>query len=151
VSWTRLIQIMPLSNFSNIYFNIILPFRSESSNWSPSLKFPHQNTVLISPVPQKCYTSSPFQSSWFDRPNDTWWGVQSIKLLVMKSSPLPCCLVPRRPKYPFQHAILENLNLHFSLNIINLNAVSNFLHTEITWWGGGGQNYGEETKTWSNI
>jgi hypothetical protein len=28
----------------------------------------------------------PSYSSWFDHPNDMWWGVQSIKLLVMQSS-----------------------------------------------------------------
>jgi hypothetical protein len=52
--------------------------------------------------------SCPSQSSWRDHPNDIWWGVQSIKLLVMQSSPLPCYLIPLRPKYPPQHSILEN-------------------------------------------
>ena len=28
----------------------------------------------------------PSQTSWFDHPNNIWWGVQSIKLLVMLSS-----------------------------------------------------------------
>ena len=46
--------------------------------------------------------------SWFDHPNDIWWVVQSIKLLVMYSSPLSCHLVSLRPKYPPQHFILEN-------------------------------------------
>jgi hypothetical protein len=31
----------PLSNLSNIHFNIILPPMLGSSMWSPSLKFPH--------------------------------------------------------------------------------------------------------------
>jgi hypothetical protein len=33
--------------------------------------------------------SCPSQSSWLDHPNDIWRGVQSIKLFVMQSSPLP--------------------------------------------------------------
>jgi hypothetical protein len=51
--------------------------------------------------------SCPSQSSWLHHPN-IWWGVQSIKLFVMQSSPLPCYLIPLRPKYPPQHPILEN-------------------------------------------
>jgi hypothetical protein len=31
----------------------------------------------------------PSQPSWLDHPNDIWWGVHSMKLLVMQSSPLP--------------------------------------------------------------
>jgi hypothetical protein len=49
---------------------------------------------------------SPSQS-WFDHPNDIWWGVQSIKLPVMQSSPLPCYLSLLRHKLPPQHPILE--------------------------------------------
>jgi hypothetical protein len=38
--------------------------------------------------------SCPSQSSWLHHPNDICWGVQSIKLLVMQSSPIPCYLIP---------------------------------------------------------
>jgi hypothetical protein len=38
--------------------------------------------------------SCPSHSSWLDHPNYVWWGVQSIKLLIMQSSPLPCYLIP---------------------------------------------------------
>jgi hypothetical protein len=47
--------------------------------------------------------SCPSQSSWLNHPNDIWWGVQSIKLFVMQSSPLPCYLIPLGPKYPPQN------------------------------------------------
>jgi hypothetical protein len=46
--------------------------------------------------------------SWFDHPNNIWWWVQIIMFLVIYSSPLPCYLVPLRPKYPPQHFILEH-------------------------------------------
>jgi hypothetical protein len=58
--------------------------------------------------PHTCHMSCPSQSSWLDHPNDIWWGVQSIKLFVMQTSPLPCYLIPLGPKYPPQHPILEN-------------------------------------------
>jgi hypothetical protein len=45
----------------------------------------------------------PSHSSRFDHLNDTWWGAQTIKLLAMQSSPLPCHLVPLRSKYLPQH------------------------------------------------
>ena len=40
--------------------------------------------------------------------NNIWW-VQIIKFpFMMWSSPLPCHLIPLRPKYPPQHSILEH-------------------------------------------
>jgi hypothetical protein len=54
------------------------------------------------------------QFSWYDHPNDIWWGVHSIKLLVMYSSPVSCYLVPLRPQYPPEHPILENPQSKFS-------------------------------------
>jgi hypothetical protein len=41
LSWARLIQSMPPSNFSQVHFNIILPSTPGSSKWSPSLRFSH--------------------------------------------------------------------------------------------------------------
>ena len=38
------------SHFLKIYFNIILPSKSMSCKWSPSLWYPHQNPVYSSPV-----------------------------------------------------------------------------------------------------
>jgi hypothetical protein len=50
----------------------------------------------------------PSHSSRFDHPNTIWWGVNIIKLLNMKFYPLPCYLVPLRPKYSPQHPILKH-------------------------------------------
>jgi hypothetical protein len=35
-------------------------------------------------------------------------GVQNIKLFIMQFSPLPCSLVPLRPKHSLQHSILKH-------------------------------------------
>jgi hypothetical protein len=49
--------------------------------------------------------SCPSQSSWLHHPNDIWWGVHSIKLFVMQSSPLPCYLIPLRLGYVLRYLI----------------------------------------------
>ena len=50
----------------------------------------------------------PSHSSSFDHPNIIWRGARIMKLLAVYSSPLPCYLVPLRPKYPLQHRIIEH-------------------------------------------
>jgi len=57
--------------------------------------------------PHTCYMPRPYHSSLFDHPNSIGWAIQIIKLL-MKFSPLPCYLVPHRPKYSPQHPILKH-------------------------------------------
>jgi hypothetical protein len=43
-----------------------------------------------------------------NHPNNIWWGVNIIKLLILSSSPLPCYLIPFRPKYSPLHFVLEH-------------------------------------------
>jgi hypothetical protein len=58
--------------------------------------------------------SCPPHSSCFDHPNDIWWGVQIIKLLVMQSSPLPSYPVPPRPKYLFSAPYFRKASAYVS-------------------------------------
>ena len=50
----------------------------------------------------------PSHSSRFYHPKNIGWGVQIIQLLLMQLPPLPCYLVPPRPKYSPQHPILKH-------------------------------------------
>ena len=101
-------SLCPASNLSKIHFNIILSSMPRSSKCSPSLRFPHQNPESTSPLPHTCCLLCPSQPSWFDNPNNIWWGIQSITLPVMYSFPFSCQLVRLRFKCPPQHHILEN-------------------------------------------
>ena len=83
LSWARSIYSMPPSYSLNIDLNTILPPTPSSSKWSLSLRFPHQNPVYTTHVPRTCHMPRPSYYSWFHHPNNIWWGVQIIKLLIM--------------------------------------------------------------------
>ena len=57
---------------------------------------------LYTPLP---YMPHPSHFSRFYHRNSIGWGVQIIKLLIMKLSPLPCHLVPPMPKYSPQSGV----------------------------------------------
>ena len=62
----------------------------------------------------------PSHSSQFYHPNNIWWAVQIIKLLIMWFPLLPRYLVPLTPKYSPQHHILKHPHSLFSsLNVSN--------------------------------
>jgi len=71
----------PHSYFFNIRFSIILPSKLGFSKLLFPSGFPTK--TLFAPLPHTCYIPSPFCSSWFDHPNNIWWGIQNIKLHVM--------------------------------------------------------------------
>jgi hypothetical protein len=49
-----------------------------------------------------------FLSSLFYHPHNIGWGVQIIKLLIIRFYSLSCYLIPLRPKYSPQHPILKH-------------------------------------------
>jgi hypothetical protein len=73
--------------FCNIYSNIILSCMPASSEWSLTFRFPNQNIVCISHLFHTHYMSRTSHPPWFDHPNNIWWSVQVMKLLIMQSFP----------------------------------------------------------------
>jgi hypothetical protein len=69
--------------------------------------FPPNPCKHLSP-PHTRYIPRPSHSSRFHNPHNIGWGAQIMKLLIMKFSPLPCYLVPPRPKYSPQQPILKH-------------------------------------------
>ena len=60
---------------------------------------------------------SPSHYSQFDHPNNVWWRVWIIKLLIMYWSPNPCYLYLLRSIYSPERPLLKNHSLCFYLNV----------------------------------
>jgi hypothetical protein len=56
----------------------------------------------------------PSHPAWFDYPNNIWWSVQDMKLLIMQSSPASCHFLPLRSKYSPQCPVLRHFQSMFS-------------------------------------
>jgi hypothetical protein len=95
----------PTSNFLKIHRNIILPFAFGSLQWFsfPQIFPPKPCTHLSSP--HTCYMPHPSHSRFY-HPHNSVWGIQIMKLFIMKLSPLPCYLVPLKSKYSSQQVTL---------------------------------------------
>ena len=105
--WASSIQSIPPHPTSSRYI-LILSFHLRldlPSGLFPQVSHPKPCINLCSP--NMCYMPRPSHSSRFDHPINNGWGVQIIKLLSMKFSPLTSYLVLLRPKYSPQHPILK--------------------------------------------
>jgi hypothetical protein len=97
----------PPAHFTKIRFNIVFSSTPGSSKVPASFTLLHPNLLCTFPLPHTSYMSCPSQSSWFDHPNNIWWGVQSINSSLC-SLHHSCYLIRLGPIYPRQHPILAN-------------------------------------------
>ena len=87
---------------------------------------PHVNPVSTFTVSHTCHMTRP-SNSWLYHPRNIWWGVQTINLRVMLSSPLPFDLVPLRPSFLPRHPILEHLQPVFLCQRRSVSSNINYL------------------------
>ena len=69
---------IPTSHLLEIQPNIIHPSTPRSPQWSPSLRFPHQDPIHPPLLTHTRHMPSPSHSSRFYHPHNTGWGVQVI-------------------------------------------------------------------------
>ena len=74
-----------------------------SSKWSLSSRFCHKIPACISLLPYMCYLFCSSHSPWFDHPNNIWWSVLIMNLLIIQSSAVSCCFLHLKSKYVPQH------------------------------------------------
>ena len=82
---------IPTSHLLEIHPNIIHPSTPRSPQWSPSLRFPHQNPLLT----RTCHMPNPSHSSRFYHPHDIGWGYRSFisSLCSLLHSPVTSSLL----------------------------------------------------------
>jgi hypothetical protein len=104
-------QVHPLHTFPHYFpkirFIIILSTTPRSSEWSLPFRFSDQNIVWISYFTHGGYMPLPFLRPWNYHPNNIWWSVQVVKLLIMQSSSASRHFLPLRFKYSPQHPVLK--------------------------------------------
>ena len=76
-----------MSYFLKICFNIFLSSMLGSSKWLPSFIFPHQNSLFLFSHIHTAYLT---HLILLDHPNNFWWWVKIMKLLIMQFSPVFC-------------------------------------------------------------
>jgi hypothetical protein len=100
----------PTSQFLKIHLNIILPSAPGSSQWSLSLRFPHQNPVHASPLPHTRYMPRP-SHSWYYHTHNIGWEVQIIPFLIMQFPPHPFTSSLLGPNIPL-NTLFSNTTTH---------------------------------------
>jgi hypothetical protein len=64
-----------------------------SSKWFLPFRFSDYNFICISHLSCLPHTPPP-HPPWFDYPNNTWWRMQIMKVLIMQFSPSSCYFLP---------------------------------------------------------
>ena len=96
-------------HFLKVNFNIILPSTLLSSKWSLSLRFSHQHSVCISPLPHMCHTPRQSHSSRFEHPNNICEEYRSLSSSIYSLfHPTVSYTGPLKSKYLPQHPILKH-------------------------------------------
>lgn len=91
-----------LSNLGPIFISSSHLRGGHPSRWALYLRLPHQNPTFTSSLLPRV-----LHSSRVHRSNNIWRPAQIMELLITSSSPLPCYLVPLRPKY-LPHTLFPN-------------------------------------------
>jgi len=79
----HLIHVFP-PYFPKIHSHVILPSTPRSSKWFRPFRFSNQIIVCASHLFHACYLPRPSRLPWFDHPNNIWWSLQVVKLLIMR-------------------------------------------------------------------
>ena len=70
---------IPTSNLLEIHPNIIHPSTPRSPQWSPSLRFPHQDPIHPPLLAHTRHMPNPSHSSRFYHPHNIGWGVHEVR------------------------------------------------------------------------
>jgi hypothetical protein len=117
LSWARWIQFRPSQPIYRRSFLIFYSSSPRSSKWSPPLMLSSQTFVYISHLSHAIYMPRQSPPPWFDHPNNIWWRVQIMKLLIMQFSSASCHSIPLRFKYSPKHLFSNTINLCSCFNV----------------------------------
>ena len=132
LSWARSVQSLPppqTTSWRSI-LNIILPSTSRSSQvfcFPPVSPPKTPYTPLL--FPYTCYMPHPSHSRFY-HPNNIWWGVQIMKLLIVYFSPFPVTSSILGPDILLNTLFSDTFSLRSSVNVSD--QVSHPYKTSIT-------------------
>jgi hypothetical protein len=87
-----------------------------TSKWSFTLRVSNQNFVRISHLPHARYMPRPSHPPLFDNPNNIWWRVNIMELLIMQCSQ-SCCHSLLGPNILLSTLFSNTLNLCSPVNL----------------------------------